>query len=41
MPETWSIRKNGAPSTLPVESIQRTFGTGTSVNSSTSRMTSN
>ena len=41
MPSTWSIRKNGVPSTSPEFSIQRTRGTGTSVSSPTSRMTSN
>src|SRR5581483_11335804 len=40
-PSTKSIRKNGAPSTSPVVSIQRTWGTGTSVSSETNRITSN
>ncbi len=40
MPSTRSIRKNGLPSTVPVGSIQRTLGTGTSVSSATCRMTS-
>ena len=41
MPSTWSIRKNGVPSTSPEFSIQRTRGTGTSVSSPTFLMTSN
>ena len=41
MPSTWSIRKNGVPSTSPVFSSQRTRGTGTSVSSPARRITSN